>query len=116
MRRRSVAFGGARCHDNGAAGACVKRGICPVDGVAREAAEKALIPLTKSGDWTIVATIVRAEKNQKNRPHPLGGFAAVTLRFIPQPRWADSISIAALPELSGSVQQLVSPAPGKRRA
>lgn len=38
----------------------------------------------------------------------------MTLRFIPPPRRADSIYIdaaSALPELSGSVQPLVSPAP-----
>ena len=68
-------------------------------------------PLTGNRDLVIVTAIVWADNHHKNRPLPLGGFAAVTLRFIPQPRRADSIYIAKLSELHGSVQQLVSPAP-----
>jgi len=71
-------------------------------------------PLTGNRDLVIVTAIVWADNHHKNRPLPLGGFAAVTLRFNPQLRRADSIYIAALSELRGSVQQLVSPAP--RRA
>jgi phage anti-repressor protein len=65
--------------------------------------EKAYVAIVTANDW--------AEKQNKNRLHSLGGFAAVTLCLnYPTPR-ADSIYMDPRPEPGASVQRLVSLAP-----